>query len=72
MFIGSVFLPAGLLYVNMLNRQRCVHALTTLSSWYGWAAENHAHWILPIIGAGVYGTGMMLCFLPIQVYFVDR
>ncbi|KAG8962716.1 hypothetical protein FRC03_003870 [Tulasnella sp. 419] len=39
--------------------------------WYGWCADKHTHWILPILGSGVFGLGMMLCFFPIQVYLVD-
>ncbi|KAG8862990.1 hypothetical protein FRB96_000410 [Tulasnella sp. 330] len=39
--------------------------------WYGWTADKHLHWILPIIGSGIYGLGMMTCYLPIQVYLVD-
>lgn len=39
--------------------------------WYGWSAQAKAHWILPIIGAGVFGFAMMGTFLPIQLYLVD-
>jgi len=39
--------------------------------WYGWAAQEKAHFILPIIGAGVFSFGMMGTFLPIQLYLVD-
>ncbi|KAG8965265.1 hypothetical protein FRC05_003316 [Tulasnella sp. 425] len=39
--------------------------------WYGWCADQHAHWILPIIGGTIFGVGMMICFLAIQVYLVD-
>ncbi|KAG8955476.1 hypothetical protein FRC04_008827 [Tulasnella sp. 424] len=39
--------------------------------WYGWTADKGLHWILPIIGSGIFGAGMMMCFLPIQVYLVD-
>lgn len=31
--------------------------------WFGWTAENHEHWILPIIGTGFLGTGMVLAFV---------
>lgn len=43
----------------------------TRSSWYGWSAQAKAHWILPIIGAGIFGFAMMGTFLPIQLYLVD-
>ncbi|KAG8906072.1 hypothetical protein FRB99_007660 [Tulasnella sp. 403] len=39
--------------------------------WYGWSADRRIHWIMPIIGSGVFGMAMMLCFLPMQVYLVD-
>jgi multidrug resistance protein len=37
--------------------------------WYGWAAEKHVHWIVPIIGMVPFGIGMMGIFVPIQVSF---
>ncbi|KAH8922957.1 MFS general substrate transporter [Atractiella rhizophila] len=39
--------------------------------WYGWSADAKTHWILPIIGSGIFGFGMMTTFLPIQLYLVD-
>ncbi|KAH9939879.1 major facilitator superfamily domain-containing protein [Amylocystis lapponica] len=39
--------------------------------WYGWSAQAHIHWIMPIIGSGIFGFGMMATFLPIQLYLVD-
>ncbi|KAF8512087.1 MFS general substrate transporter [Hysterangium stoloniferum] len=39
--------------------------------WYGWSAEAHIHWIMPIIGAGIFSGGMMFVYLPIQLYLVD-
>ncbi|TRM67933.1 major facilitator superfamily domain-containing protein [Schizophyllum amplum] len=39
--------------------------------WYGWSAEAKMHWIMPIIGTGIFGFGLMLTFLPIQLYLVD-
>jgi len=39
--------------------------------WYGWSAQARAHWILPIIGSGIFCCGMMLSFFPIQVYIID-
>ncbi|KAF9530281.1 multidrug resistance protein 4 [Crepidotus variabilis] len=39
--------------------------------WYGWTAAAKTHWILPIIGSGIFGFGMMTCFLPISLYLVD-
>ncbi|KAF8800960.1 MFS general substrate transporter [Phlegmacium glaucopus] len=39
--------------------------------WYGWSAAAGTHWIVPIIGTGIFGFGMMTTFLPIQLYLVD-
>lgn len=27
--------------------------------WYGWTAQAHVHWIVPIIGTGFLGFGML-------------
>ncbi|KAF8967302.1 multidrug resistance protein 4 [Flammula alnicola] len=35
--------------------------------WYGWSAQAKLHWIMPIIGSGIFGFGA----LPIQLYSVD-
>ncbi|KDR80318.1 hypothetical protein GALMADRAFT_242687 [Galerina marginata CBS 339.88] len=39
--------------------------------WYGWSAQAKIHWIMPIIGTGIFGFAMMTTFLPIQLYLVD-
>ncbi|KAF8629027.1 hypothetical protein AX15_003601 [Amanita polypyramis BW_CC] len=39
--------------------------------WYGWSAQAKLHWIMPIIGTGIFGFGMMTSYLPIQLYLVD-
>jgi len=39
--------------------------------WYGWSAHAKLHWIMPIIGSGIFGFGMMATTLPIQLYLVD-
>jgi hypothetical protein len=31
--------------------------------WYGWTAERHDHWILPIIGQSFLGLGMLIVFV---------
>ncbi|KAH7039896.1 major facilitator superfamily domain-containing protein [Microdochium trichocladiopsis] len=38
---------------------------------YGWTAEAHAHWILPIIGSAILGFGMMTIFTPSTTYIID-
>ncbi|CAI6093675.1 unnamed protein product [Clonostachys chloroleuca] len=39
--------------------------------WYGWSAQPHIHWIMPMIGLGWVGCGMIATILPIQAYLVD-
>ncbi|KAF7325718.1 hypothetical protein MKEN_00422100 [Mycena kentingensis (nom. inval.)] len=39
--------------------------------WYGWSAEQKLHWIMPVVGSSIFGFGMMVSFLPIQLYLVD-
>ena len=39
--------------------------------WYGWAADKHAHFIVPIIGLVPFGIGIIGIWLPIQAYLVD-
>ncbi|KAJ7639390.1 major facilitator superfamily domain-containing protein [Roridomyces roridus] len=39
--------------------------------WFGWSAQAKVHWIMPIIGSGIFGCGMMTTYLPIQLYLVD-
>ena len=39
--------------------------------WYGWAAEAHTHWIVPIIGTSFCGIGILYVFLPVQMYLID-
>ena len=38
---------------------------------YGWSAEKHTHWIVPIIGTLFVGLGLLATFMPIQTYLVD-
>lgn len=39
--------------------------------WYGWAAEKQTHWIVPIIGTGVFAIGLMTVFMAANTYLVD-
>jgi MFS family permease len=39
--------------------------------WYGWSAEYHAHWIVPIIGSGFFSAGVLGTFMPISTYLID-
>ncbi|KAL9103366.1 MAG: hypothetical protein Q9163_001578 [Psora crenata] len=38
---------------------------------YGWTAEKHIHWIVPIIGTSLLGFGLLATFMPITTYLVD-
>ncbi|KAF4633045.1 hypothetical protein G7Y89_g5082 [Cudoniella acicularis] len=39
--------------------------------WYGWSANYHTHWIVPILGTLVIGLGSFLILMPAQLYLVD-
>jgi len=39
--------------------------------WYGWSVYAHTHWIVPIIGTGFVGFGLLLTFMPANTYLVD-
>ena len=39
--------------------------------WYGWAAEEQTHWIVPILGTAVFGFGYLWVIMPTQTYIVD-
>ena len=39
--------------------------------WYGWSAQAHVHWIVPNIGAFVFGAGVIIGFQCIQTFLVD-
>ncbi|PKY01364.1 MFS general substrate transporter [Aspergillus campestris IBT 28561] len=38
---------------------------------YGWTAQYAVHWIVPIVGTGIFGFGVLLGFMPVQVYLVE-
>ena len=39
--------------------------------WYGWAAEEQTHWIVPIIGTFFFGFGVLWILMPSQLYLVE-
>ncbi|KAL2826025.1 major facilitator superfamily domain-containing protein [Aspergillus pseudoustus] len=39
--------------------------------WYGWTAYYRTHWILPILGTGFIGAGMVIAFMATTMYLVD-
>ncbi|KAI0977182.1 major facilitator superfamily domain-containing protein [Xylaria arbuscula] len=38
---------------------------------YGWTAQYHVHWIVPIIGTFFVGFGALFVLIPAQAYLVD-
>ncbi|KAE8353419.1 major facilitator superfamily domain-containing protein [Aspergillus coremiiformis] len=39
--------------------------------WYGWSAQAHTHWIVPILGMGVFAIGLVVVFMASNTYLVD-
>ncbi|KAF5381256.1 hypothetical protein D9615_008392 [Tricholomella constricta] len=39
--------------------------------WYGWSAQAKLHWMMPIVGSGIFGFGVVTTTLPILLYLVD-
>ncbi|KAF2736394.1 MFS general substrate transporter [Polyplosphaeria fusca] len=39
--------------------------------WYGWAADQKTHWIVPILGTGLVGIGALFVMMPAMSYLVD-
>lgn len=38
---------------------------------YGWTADKHVYWFVPVLGTGMVGLGLLATFMPIQTYLVD-
>lgn len=38
---------------------------------YGWSAQYHTHWIVPDIGACIFGMGTTMSFTGLQTYTID-
>ena len=39
--------------------------------WYGWSVQAKAHFMVPIVGTGVMGFGLLMTFMPANTYLVD-
>ncbi|KAH7138270.1 major facilitator superfamily domain-containing protein [Dendryphion nanum] len=39
--------------------------------WYGWSVQAQTHWMVPILGTGVIGFGLLMTFMPANTYLVD-
>ena len=55
--LAPVFVGGPLVYIGLI--------------WYGWTADKKAHWVLPIIGTGVFGMGVMAFVMPVTIYLID-
>jgi MFS family permease len=38
---------------------------------FGWTAELHQHWVLPIVGTAIVSFGVTLAFMAISTYLID-
>lgn len=38
---------------------------------FAWSAEKHFHWVIPLLGATIFSTGMLMAYVCIQTYLVD-
>jgi MFS family permease len=38
---------------------------------YGWSAQYQTHYMVPIIGTGIIGFGLLMTFMPSNTYLVD-
>ncbi|CAC9894586.1 unnamed protein product, partial [Aureobasidium pullulans] len=39
--------------------------------WYGWSAQERAHWILPNLGVAVFGIGGIITYQGVQTYILE-
>ena len=69
MIPGSFLVPIGCEFLL----QSCQLSLTNVPVVfvYGWTADKHVFWLVPILGTGVVGLGLLATFMPIQTYLVD-
>lgn len=39
--------------------------------WYGWSVQAQTHYMVPLVGTGVIGFGLLMTFMPANTYLVD-
>ncbi|KAF2277566.1 MFS general substrate transporter [Westerdykella ornata] len=39
--------------------------------WYGWSVQAQTHYMVPVVGTGVLGFGLLMTFMPASTYLVD-
>jgi multidrug resistance protein len=64
---GGVFEPEMRLPNCMYNAA----ILPITFFWYGWAADQAVHWIVPVLGLMPFAFAIIGIWLPIQAYLVD-
>ncbi|KAI9697355.1 MAG: hypothetical protein M1820_007861 [Bogoriella megaspora] len=38
---------------------------------YGWSAQYHLHWVVPLLGSAITGAGILFASLPGNMYMID-
>lgn len=38
---------------------------------FAWSAQKQTHWVIPLVGAGIFAIGMLMAYVCIQTYLVD-
>jgi hypothetical protein len=38
---------------------------------YGWGIEKNVHWMVPIVGAGLFGTSLVAFLMPVGTYLIE-
>ena len=73
MIPGSFLVPIGCECLLQSCQLSCQLSLTNVPTVfvYGWTADKHVFWLVPILGTGVVGIGLLATFMPIQTYLVD-
>lgn len=49
----------------------CAYFIPIGLFWYGWAADQHAHWIVPILGTVFIGIGVNVVMMCVATYLID-
>ena len=69
MIPGSFLVPIGRGFISQLRQMSLTDVPIVFV--YGWTADKHVFWLVPILGTGVVGLGLLATFMPIQTYLVD-
>ena len=69
MIPGSFLIPIGREYLLLSCQVSLINVPIVFV--YGWTADKHVFWLVPILGTGLVGIGLLATFMPIQTYLVD-